>query len=576
MKEAQAAPRQDAIFLPKIFTTLKGYTPAQFTADLTAGVIIGIVALPLAIAFAIASGVTPERGITTAIVAGLIISALGGSRVQIGGPTGAFVIIIYNIVQVHGVDGLILCSLLAGLILVAMGLARLGTVIKFIPYPLTVGFTAGIAVVIFSSQINELFGLQAGPVPSEFLEKWIFVIKSFHTISPITTALSVLSLLIIVAWPRVNRRIPGSIIAILVVTALVKAFELPVETIGTRFGSVPTGLPYPAWPSITLARLRGLISPAFTVALLGAIESLLSATVADGMIESRHRSNTELIAQGIANCVTSLFGGIPATGAIARTVTNVKNGGRTPVAGIIHALTLLLIVILFGRWANLIPLCVLAAILVVVSYHMSEWHSFRALLKSPRSDITVLVTTFLLTVLVDLTVAVEIGMLLALLLFFKRMTDVTVVRELRQELEQAALNEVAKDGSRRRPRMPIPPGVTVYEAEGAFFFGATEMLRDTLHLGSKPPKALILRIKNVLAIDATGIRALADLHRSCARAGTVLILSGVRAQPLAALKKSGLHKDIGEANILFDSLSKAIEHAERILAGEQEEARTQP
>jgi SulP family sulfate permease len=556
---------RSALFLPKMLTSLRGYTFPQFSADLTAGIIVGIVALPLAIAFAIASGVTPERGITTGVIAGLIISALGGSRVQIGGPTGAFVIIVYKIVQVHGVEGLLVCTLLAGVILVALGLARFGTVIKFIPYPLTVGFTSGIAVVIFSSQVRDFFGLQTGPVPAEFLEKWRLYFDSFHTISPHATALSVLTLLIIAAWPRVSRRIPGSIVAIVLLTALVKLLELPVETIGSRFGAIPAGLPHFRWPSIAWGGLRELISPAITVALLGAIESLLSATVADGMIESRHRSNTELIAQGLANIVTPLFGGIPATGAIARTATNVKNGGRTPVAGMVHALTLLLIVLIFGRWASLIPLCVLSAILIVVAYHMSEWHAFRALLKSPRSDITVLVTTFLLTVLVDLTVAVEVGMLLALLLFLKRMTDVTVVRELRQELEQAALNEAAVDGSRKRTGLSIPPGVSVYEAEGAFFFGATEMLRDTLHLGGTPPRVLILRIKNVLALDATGIRALADLRRSCVRAGTVLVLSGVRDQPLTALKKSGLYEDLGGASVLLGGLGEAIRHAESFL-----------
>lgn len=566
MKEGSAAAaRQATLFLPKLWTSLRDYTPARFGADLTAGVVVGIVALPLAIAFAIASGVTPDRGLTTAIVAGFLISALGGSRVQIGGPTGAFVVIVYKIVQVHGVEGLLACSLLAGFILVAMGLARFGTVIKFIPYPLTVGFTAGIAVVIASSQVRDFFGLQTGPVPAEFLEKWHLYLGSFHTLNPTAAALSVLTLLIIAIWPKVSRRIPGSIVAILLVTALVQWLGLEVETIGSRFGAIPSGLPRPQWPAMPASGLRALISPAVTVALLGAIESLLSASVADGMIESHHRSNTELIAQGVANIVTPLFGGIPATGAIARTATSVKNGGRTPVAGLVHAATLLLIVLLFGRWAGLIPLCVLSAILVVVSYHMSEWRTFRALLNSPRSDIAVLVTTFLLTVLVDLTVAVEVGMLLALLLFLKRMTDVTVVRELRQELEQEALNEAAAESGLERPRLALPAGVSVYEAEGAFFFGATEMLRDTFHLGSKPPKVLILRVRNVLAMDATAIKALRDLRRSCLRAATLLVLSGVREQPLAALKKSGLYQDLGADNVLLDGLSEAIRRAQRHL-----------
>lgn len=552
------------VFLPKLWTTLKGYTTAQFYSDATAGVIVGIVALPLAIAFAIASGVTPDRGLTTAIVAGFIISALGGSRVQIGGPTGAFVVIVYKIVQIYGLDGLIICTLMAGAILIAMGVCRLGTVIKFIPYPLTVGFTSGIAVVIFSSEIKDFFGLTTGPVPADFVGKWQVLLGAFHTLNPVSTGLSLLSLLIILGWTRVNKRLPGSIIAIVVVTALVQYFKLPVETIGSRFGSIPTGLPHPVWPQITLGRMRDLASPAFTVALLGAIESLLSATVADGMIESRHRSNTELIAQGLANLASPLFGGIPATGAIARTATNVKNGGRTPVAGMFHAITLLLIVLVLGRWASLIPLCVLAAILAIVCYHMSEWRSFRALLRSPRSDIAVLVTTFLLTVLVDLTVAVEVGMLLALLLFLKRMTDVTSVRDLRQELEEAASAESSAPGSHRFG-VKIPDGVVVYEAEGAFFFGATGLLRDTFNLGNEPPKALILRIKNVLALDATGIRALRDLRQTCARAGTVLILSGVRAQPLAALKKSGFYHELGEENVSLNGLSDAVARAQTLV-----------
>lgn len=542
MKQAGAP-----VFLPKLWTTLKGYTLGQFYSDATAGVIVGIVALPLAIAFAIASGVTPDRGLTTAIVAGFIISALGGSRVQIGGPTGAFVVIVYKIVQVYGLDGLIVCTLMAGAILIAMGVCRLGTAIKFIPYPLTVGFTSGIAVVIFSSEVKDFLGLTTGPMPADFIEKWRVYVGAMHTINPVAAGLSVLSLLIILGWTKVNRRIPGSIIAIVAVTALVHHYRLPVETIGSRFGSIPTGLPRPVWPSVTLARMRDLAAPAFTVALLGAIESLLSATVADGMIESRHRSNTELIAQGLANIASPLFGGIPATGAIARTATNIKNGGRTPVAGMFHAVTLLLIVLVLGRWASLIPLCVLAAILAIVCYHMSEWRSFRALLKSPRSDIAVLVTTFLLTVLVDLTVAVEVGMLLALLLFLKRMTDVTVVRDL------------------RRPGVKVPEGVVVYEAEGAFFFGATELLRDTFDLGNEPPKALVLRVKNVLALDASGIRALRDLKQTCARAGTSLILSGVRAQPLAALKKSGLYHELGQDNVTLDGLPEALARAQAVV-----------
>lgn len=558
------AGKSPPLFLPKLLTVLRSYNRELFFNDVTAGMIVGIVALPLAIAFAIASGVTPDRGITTAIVAGFLISALGGSRVQIGGPTGAFVVIVYKIVQQHGVDGLILCSMMAGVILIAMGLARFGAVIKFIPYPLTVGFTSGIAVVIFSSQVKDFLGLKTGPVPAEFIGKWETYFEHIRSVDFLTMTLSLLSLAIIILWTKVSRRIPGSIAAIVAVTALVHGLGLPVETIGSRFGEIPHGLPVPRWPTMSLEKLRHLVSPAFTVALLGAIESLLSATVADTMIDSKHRSNTELIAQGIANLVTPLFGGIPATGAIARTATNVKNGGRTPVAGIVHASTLLLIVWLFGHWAGLIPLCVLSAILVVVAYHMSEWRSFRVLLKSPRADVLVLLLTFALTVLVDLTVAVEVGMLLAMGLFMKRMTDVTVVREIRQELAEEDDEETLRD----KPdagRLRIPDGVAVYEAEGALFFGVTEALENLITIGASPPKVLILRMRHVLALDATGIRALNDLRSACVRVGARFILSGVHSQPLKALENSGFYSASGKDDVLGGGLSAALKKAEELL-----------
>ena len=535
--------------------------------DLTAGIIVGIVALPLAIAFAIASGVTPDRGLTTAIIAGFLISALGGSRVQIGGPTGAFVVIVYGIVHQYGLNGLLVCTLMAGGILILMGLLRLGTFIKFIPYPLTVGFTAGIAVVIFSSQIKDFLGLQTGPLPADFLEKWGLYLRNIGTFNPATLALSLLSLAIIILWPRVNRRIPGSIVAILAATAIVHLFHLPAETIGSRFGNLPAGLPLPAFPSVTLSSLKELLRPAFTVALLCSIESLLSATVADGMIEGRHRSNTELIAQGIANIVTPLFGGIPATGAIARTATNVRNGGRTPVAGIIHSITLLLIVLLFGKWARLIPLCTLSAILVVVSYHMSEWHSFRALLRAPKMDIAVLLVTFLLTVLVDLTIAVEIGVMLSMALFIRRMTDVTTVRQITNEITNEAVDETALRSEKEAvSRRAIPKEVVVYEAEGAFFFGIAELLRDNLSFGNNPPKVVIFRMRHVLALDASGLRALRDFRIRCLRIGTTLIISGIHAQPLTAMDRDGLLDEIGEENVTAN-LDLALKRAEQLLSG---------
>lgn len=537
-------PKPSPTFLPVLLTTLRGYTSSQFLSDLTAGVIVGIVALPLAIAFAIASGVTPDRGIVTAIIAGFLISILGGSRVQIGGPTGAFVVIVYKIVQQYGVDGLLICSLMAGVMLILMGVFRLGTVIRYIPYPLTVGFTSGIAVVIFSSQVKDFFGLTTGALPADFVEKWEVYGQAFHTLDPTALLLSLLSLGIIIAWPRVSRRIPGSIVAITLVTALVHFLGLSVETIGSKFGDIPAGLPRPALPAMTFSQIKHLVGPAFTVALLGAIESLLSATVTDGMIGGRHRSNTELIAQGIANVITPLFGGIPATGAIARSATNVKNGGRTPVAGVVHALTLLLIVLIFGRWAGLIPLCVLSAILVVVCYHMSEWRAFRALLKAPRSDVAVLVTTFALTVLIDLTVAVEIGMLLSLALFMKRMTDVSVVRDVSREPVHGAGDERLGAGDAQ-----LPEGTVIYEAEGAFFFGIAEKLRDLMEFGSAPPPVMVLRMRNVLALDATALRAIEDLFRTCRASGTRLILTGVRHQPVSAMKRAGLFEKMGEINV---------------------------
>ena len=561
MTDAQA---RQPLFLPKLWTCLQTYSLRLFWADLASGVIVGIVALPLAIAFAIASGVPPERGLITAIVAGFLISSLGGSRVQIGGPTGAFVVIVFGIVQRYGLDGLLACTLMAGLILIGMGLLRLGSFIRFIPYPLTVGFTAGIAVVIFSSQIRDFFGLTTGPLSGDTVHNWLIYVRTFGTLRMPTLLLSLGSLAVLIFWPRVNRRIPGPIMALVAATAAAQLLHLPVETIGSRFGGIPSGLPHPSWPAIDLSRLRELVSPAFTVALLCAIESLLSATVADGMIEGRHRSNTELIGQGFANIASALFGGMPATGAIARTATNVRNGGRTPVAGIVHALTLLAIMLLFGRWAQLIPLCVLSAILIVVAYHMSEWHAFRALLKAPKMDVAVLLVTFGLTVLVDLTVAVEVGLMLALLLFMQRMTDATTVRQITNELQnerkdEAALRAQADAISRR----DVPAGVEAYEAEGAFFFGIAESLRDSLSFGKVPPKAVILRMRHVLVLDASAIRALRDLRLRCQKAGATLILAGTHAQPLEALERSGLLQEFGKENIA-PHIDEALARAQKI------------
>lgn len=545
---------------PKLFTTLKDYNKQQFVSDLTAGVIVGIVALPLAIAFGIASGVTPEKGIITAIIAGFIISAFGGSRVQIGGPTGAFIVIVYGIIQQYGMTGLMIATIMAGIILIIMGFARFGSIIKFIPYPVVVGFTSGIALLIFSTQIKDLFGLAMKSVPSEFHEKWISYAESFSTWNYYAFGIAVLSLLIMIFWPKVTHRIPGSLIAIIVSTLLVYFLKLPVETIGSRFGEIPSQIPEPHLYTINLAVIKNLIAPATTIALLAAIESLLSAVVADGMIGGKHRSNMELIAQGLANIASPIFGGIPATGAIARTATNIKNGGRTPVAGIVHSITLLLIMLFFGKLAKLIPMATLAAILVIVSYNMSEWRSFKSLLKSPRSDVIVLLTTFLLTVIFDLTIAIQIGMILAVILFMRRMAMVTnvgvITRELVDEEEAYDPNAISK--------REVPESVEVFEINGPFFFGAASTFKDAMHVLEEPPKVRIIRMRNVPAIDATGLHTLKEFYYDSKKQGTVIVLSGVHTQPLYAMTQAGLLDLYGEENV-FGNIDDALDRAREIL-----------
>ena len=546
------------MLIPKLFTTLRTYNRSQFLADVTAGVIVGIVAVPLAIAFAIASGVTPERGLYTAIIAGFLISCLGGSRVQIGGPTGAFVVIVYGIVQQYGLSGLQLANLMAGVVLVGFGVARLGAVIKFIPYPVVVGFTAGIATVIFSSQVKDFLGLHMGAVPAAFVAKWQAYAGHLTAFNPWAVVVSVLSLVIIAVWPRVSRRIPGPFVALILATAATAIFGLPIETIGSRFGGIHAGLPSPSLPHVSMAELSALVGPAFTIAILAAVESLLSAVVADGMIGGRHRSNMELVAQGVANIASPLFGGIPATGAIARTATNVKNGGRTPVAGIVHAGTLLLITLFFGRWAALIPMAVLAAILVVVSYHMSEWRTFKSLLRSPRSDVAVLVTTFLLTVLVDLTVAIEVGMVLAAFLFMKRMAEVTNITAITRELADPTVPSSDTSGAIYRREVPV--NVEVYEINGPFFFGAAEAFKNAVAQVARKPAVLIIRMRHVSAMDATGLHALKTVIHQARRDHTRVILAEVHAQPMVALSGSDLLEDLGEAN-LAGTLDEALEMA---------------
>lgn len=543
---------------PKLFTTLKDYTRQQFYADATAGVIVGIVALPLAIAFGIASGVTPEKGIITAIIAGFIISFFGGSKVQIGGPTGAFIIIVYGIIQEYGTTGLAVATIMAGVILVIMGFSKLGSLIKFIPYPVVVGFTSGIALLIFSTQVQDFFGLQIQNVPSEFHEKWLAYFQSFSSINIYVTGIALLSILIMIFWPKITHRIPGSLIAIILTTIVVIVFKLPVDTIGSRFGEIPSNLPSPTYYDINLSVIRNLIGPATVIALLAAIESLLSAVVADGMIGGKHRSNMELIAQGLANIATPIFGGIPATGAIARTATNIKNGGRTPVAGIIHSLTLLLIMLLFGSYAKLIPMATLAAILIMVSYNMSEWHSFKSLLKSPRSDVVVLLTTFFLTVIFDLTIAIEIGMVLSVILFMKRMSEVSNVNVITREL----VDTEDKPDPNSINKKQIPEDVEVFEINGPFFFGAAKKFKDQMLIIEKQPKVRIIRMRNVPAIDATGLQALREFYSDAKKHNTHLILSGVHTQPLYAMTQAGVLDLYGEDNILGnidDALDKARE-----------------
>src|SRR3954447_12918394 len=516
------------MFIPKSIVCLReGYTRERLMRDLISGVVVGIVALPLALAFAIASGVPPERGLYTAIVAGFLISALGGSRVQIGGPTGAFVVIVYGIVAKFGYDGLVICTMIAGFILIILGLARMGALIKFIPYPVVTGFTAGIAVIIFSGQMKDFLGMKMGAVPAEFVDKWVAYAEHFDSISIPTLLVALGTLIVLIVWPRISTKVPGPFVAMILATAAVKLFNLPVETIGSRFGAVPTSFPMPHIPSVPLEHFKELISPSLTVALLAAIESLLSAVVADGMIGSRHKSNMELVAQGVANVVSPIVGGIPATGPIARTATNIRTGGRTPIAGMVHAIVLLLILVFAGKWAAMVPLASLAAILVIVAYHMSEWRSFAGLLRAPKSDIVVLILTFALTVFVDLTVAVQVGIVVASLLFMKRMSDITNIESITRELDDEDDAPVAG--------RDIPRDVQVYEVNGPFFFGAADKLKDVMTEIDRPPRVFILRMRNVPAIDATGIHALEQMAKKCRHQGTQLILTEVREQPLRAI-----------------------------------------
>ena len=558
-------------FRPKLLDTIKGYTRAAFMRDLMAGVIVGIVALPLAIAFGIASGVSPEKGIITAVIAGFIVSAFGGSRVQIGGPTGAFIVIIYGIVQQYGEAGLLVATLMGGALLLVMGICRLGTVIKFIPYPIIVGFTSGIAVTIFTTHIADLFGLDFGgeAVPGDFIEKWALYFRHFGTVNPWELAVGVLSIVLIVLTPRIMRRVPGSLVAIVVMTVAVWLLRRyagidGIDTIGDRF-TIRSELPPAAIPHIDWEAIRSLFPVAVTIAILGAIESLLSATVADGVIDDRHDSNTELVAQGIANLVTPLFGGIPATGAIARTMTNINNGGRTPVAGIVHAVVLLLILLLFMPLAQYIPMACLAGVLSVVAYNMSGWRTFRALLRNPRSDVAVLLLTFVLTVVFDLTIAIEVGLLIACILFIKRVMETTEISVIRNEIDPAA----GLDVSLHEDPLVVPDGVEVYEINGPYFFGIATRFDELMSQMGDRPRVRIIRMRKVSFIDSTGIHNLTNLCEMSHRNKIVVVLSGVNEKVRAALERAGLFDLLGSENICPHIQAALARSRELIAASEK-------
>lgn len=559
------------VFQPKIFETLKHYSKEKFTADLMAGIIVGIVAIPLAVAFGIASGVGPTEGLVTAIIAGFIISFFGGSRVQIGGPTGAFIVIVYGIIQQHGLAGLLIATIMAGIMLILMGVFKLGNIIKFVPYPVIIGFTAGIAVTIFSTQIKDLFGLDIDNLPANFVDKWIVYFKNISEINLVTLLLGVLSILIIVLVPKISKKIPGSLVAIVVVTVAVWLLNSSgtfghIKTIGDIY-QLPSGIPSPKMPTLTLAEgttiidlMVQLFPAAFTIAMLGAIESLLSAMVADGVIADKHNSNTELIGQGIANIVTPLFGGIPATGAIARTMTNINNGGRSPIAGIIHAVTLLLVLLFLGKLVGYIPMACLAGVLVVVSYNMSGWRSIVALRKMPMSDNVVMWITIVLTVVFDLTIAIEIGLLLSVVLFLKRTSEATSIKIFGSEIDP----NIESDLELHEEKLLVPEGVAVYEIDGPYFFGVANKFDEIMTRMAKPPRVRIIRMRRVPFIDSTGLHNLENLCIQSRRQGSIVILSGVTMQVRKTLLKAKFDDIIPEDHIC-SHINIALKKADEIL-----------
>ena len=548
---------------PQLLTSLKTYNRQTLTADIMAGIIVGIVALPLAIAFGIASGVTPEKGIITAIISGFIISLLGGSKVQIGGPTGAFIVIIYGIIQKYGIEGLMIATVMAGVFLLLFGLLKLGTIIKYIPYPIVVGFTSGIAVTIFTTQIKDLFGLTIESVPSDFIEKWGCYISHFSTADLWCSIVGILSVVIIALTPKVSKKIPGSLVAIIVMTVAALILKnyfgvTTIETIGDRF-SVSSAIPDAHMPAMTWDTIKSLVAPALTIAVLGAIESLLSATVADGVIGAHHHSNTELVAQGLANIASPIFGGIPATGAIARTMTNINNGGKTPVSGIVHAIVLLLIFLFFMPLAKYIPMACLAGVLVIVSYGMSGWRSFLALMKNPKSDVTVLLITFFLTIIFDLTVAIEVGLIIACLLFMKRVSEITDVKAVTDEINEES--DMIKDNAEH---LTIPEGVEVYEINGPYFFGAGNKFEEVMAAFGDRPKVRIIRMRKVPFVDSTGIHNLTNLCEMSHNEGIEVVLSGVCEKVHKQLEKARFYDILGNKNIC-SHINLALERANEII-----------
>lgn len=554
-------------FKPKLLSTLKNYSKENFMADLMAGIIVGIVALPLAIAFGIASGVSPEKGIITAIVAGFIISLLGGSKVQIGGPTGAFIVIIYGIIQDYGISGLTVATLLAGVILILLGVFKLGAVIKFIPYPIIVGFTSGIALTIFTTQIADIFGLQFGgeKVPGDFIGKWLLYFKHFDTVNWWNAIVSFASVFIIAITPKFSKKIPGSLVAIVLVTLAVYLMKMYggitcIDTIGDRF-TIQSQLPDAVVPELNWEAIKNLFPVAITIAVLGAIESLLSAAVADGVIGDRHDSNTELIAQGVANVVTPIFGGIPATGAIARTMTNINNGGKTPVAGIIHAVVLLLILLLLMPLAQYIPMACLAGVLVIVSYNMSGWRTFKGLLKNPKSDVSVLLITFFLTVIFDLTIAIEWGLVLACVLFMRRVMETTEISVIKDEIDPNKESDLEV----HEEHLIVPEGVEVYEINGPYFFGIATKFEEMMANMGERPRVRIVRMRKVPFIDSTGVHNLTNLCNMCKKDNIQVVLSGVNEKVHKVLEKTGFLYDLlGEENIC-PNINVALERAKEIV-----------